>query len=51
MTRAEDICGILNDYFATVFTDEAIGIKLPEVEQVFKGDQHNELSDIEITGQ
>ena len=40
---------ILNSYFGSVFTKENLSDKLPEVEQVFKGDLSSNLTDIIIT--
>ena len=40
---------ILNSYFGSVFTKENLIDKLPEVEQVFKGDLSSHLTDIIIT--
>ena len=40
---------MLNSYFGSVFTKENLNDKLPEVEQVFKGDPSSNLTDIIIT--
>ena len=40
---------ILNSYFGSVITKENLSDKLPEVEQVFKGDLSSNLTDIIIT--
>ena len=40
---------MLNCYFGSVFTKENLNDKLPEVEQVFKGDLSSNLTDIIIT--
>ena len=40
---------ILNSYFGSVFTKENLNDKLPEVEQVFKGDLSSNLTYIIIT--
>ena len=40
---------MLNSYFGSVFTNENLNDKLPEVEQVFKGDLSSNLTDIIIT--
>ena len=42
---------ILNSYFGSVFTNENLSDKLPEVEQVFKGYLRSNLTDIIITPQ
>ena len=40
---------ILNSYFGSVFTNENLSDKLPEVEQVFKGDLRSNLTDYNNT--
>ena len=40
---------ILNSYFGSVFMKENLRDKLPEVEQVFKGDLSSNITDIIIT--
>ena len=40
---------MLNSYFGSVFTKENLSDTFPEVEQVFKGDQSSNLTDIIIT--
>ena len=40
---------ILNNYFGSVFAKEILSDKLPEVEQVFKGNLSSNLTDIIIT--
>jgi hypothetical protein len=45
----EEICNILNDYFGTVFTEELIVGKLPEVIKNVKDDNGSMLSNVDIT--
>ena len=40
---------MLKSYFGSVFTKENLSDKLPEVEQVFKGDLSSNLTDIIMT--
>jgi ribonucleases P/MRP protein subunit RPP40 len=46
-----DMCSLLNGYFSSVFTLEDTSAVLPEVKQMYKGDQTNMLLDIVITPQ
>ena len=41
-------CGILNEFFASVFTDEKTG-ELGEVKEMFNEQEGNRLSDVFIT--
>jgi hypothetical protein len=43
------MCNILNDYFGTVFTEESIVGKLPEVIKNVKDDNGSMLSNVDIT--
>jgi hypothetical protein len=45
----EEMCNILNDYFGTVFTEESIVGKLPEVIKNVKDDNGSMLSNVDIT--
>jgi endonuclease/exonuclease/phosphatase family metal-dependent hydrolase len=45
----EEMCNILNDYFGTVFTEESIVGKLPEVIKNGKDDNGSMLSNVDIT--
>jgi hypothetical protein len=45
----EEMCNILNDYFGTVFTEESIIGKLPEVIKNVKDDNGSMLSNVDIT--
>jgi hypothetical protein len=45
----EEMCNILNDYFGTVFTEESVVGKLPEVIKNVKDDNGSMLSNVDIT--
>jgi hypothetical protein len=45
----EEMCNILNDYFGTVFTEELIVGKLPEIIKNVKDDKGSMLSNVDIT--
>ena len=47
--NSEEMCGLLNDFFTSVYTKEDISGVLPEVEKIFKGDPSKSLQDVEIT--
>jgi hypothetical protein len=49
ITDDDEMCTILNKYFASVFTEEDKDITLPEVDVVFIGDQNEKLLDIHIS--
>lgn len=44
-----DKCSVLNKYFGSVFTVEGDCNNLPEVEQIYKDDPNNILTDLDIT--
>jgi hypothetical protein len=46
---AAERCNLLNSYFSTVFTVEDVTIQIPELPNIFTGDQSCALKDISIT--
>jgi hypothetical protein len=49
VTDHEDMCCILNEYFGSVFTEEVVGDKLPEVTNIVIEEGRHMLSSLDIT--